>query len=738
MYNPGTLQGSDSGQTLIEGEINTSPEILNADDADFLDAILAAAVFYGRPSDPASVTRMLPLTAGRVTITHLAEAAANAGLMVSPEPLGAAALKSANFPVLAVLRDGRVLCLLKRSGHGYITGGADRQHGWISQADLSQAGPSSLYPVRPAFYYDHRSLHFDLPQRGNWFFGPLRANRWIYVCAALASAVISVGAAATSMFSMAVYDRVIPNNSLGSLAGLVIGVAIVLAADFALKMVRGSLIDVAAQRFDVEVGANVFSRILSLDAAERPSSAGSIANLIREFDTIRDFFTSATLLVLADLPFALFFAALIWWLGGPLFYIPIGIAAFLVLAGIAVQWPTASALQRSFRENIQKAAFIHEIAAGIDTLRAANAQSWARRQWEHFVVQSSDTNQKVRHLSLGFSTLAGTAIQVGSVATVAFGAVLASRQEITTGGLIAATILTGRCLAPFAQISILMSRWQQTRLAYRAIDRLMNSKSEADRPDTLVQQITIKGQVEFASTAFAYPAPAGQLAPAQQALAIDQLRFNAGESVGILGRVGSGKSTLLKLVIRLIDPTGGHVKIDGIDLRQIHPAELRRQIGYCGQETLLFHGSVRDNIVLGKPDASDEEVLAVCQAVGLTELLSRSALGLASPVGERGQLLSGGQRQMITLARALIANPAILLLDEPTSMMDNSTEAAFLQNLHGLRQGKTTLIVTHRPQVLAVTSRVVVLDQGKVVADGPRDKVIAALSAEPKPVRQGG
>ena len=222
----------------------------------------------------------------------------------------------------------------------------------------------------------------------------------------------------------------------------------------------------------------------------------------------------------------------------------------------------------------------------------------------------------------------------------------------------------------------------------------------------------------------------------QTALAIERLTFSAGESVGILGRVGSGKSTLLKLLIRLIDPTGGHVKIDGVDLRQIHPAELRRQIGYCGQETTLFHGSVRDNIVLGKPDASDEEVLAVCHAVGLSELLSRSALGLASPVGERGQLLSGGQRQMVTLARAMISNPAILLLDEPTSMMDNSTEAAFLQNLNALRQGKTTLIVTHRPQVLAVTSRVVVLDHGKVVADGPRDKVIAALSSEPRPIRQ--
>lgn len=718
------------------GNVDSKPAS-SAKETDFLDALLAAAHYFGRPSNPASVTRLLPLAGGRVAISHLVEAAANAGLAVAELKTGPAGLRSASLPVMAELGDGRVLCILKRTRRGFVIGRADRQHGWISDKELAGAGLRSAHHVRPAFYFDHRSLHFDLPQRSDWFFGPLRSNFWIYVYAALASTVISVGAAATSMFSMAVYDRVIPNNSLGSLTGLVIGVAIVLVADYALKMVRGSLVDVAAQRFDIEVGANVFSRLLGLDASERPPSAGSIATLIREFDTIRDFFTSATLLVLADLPFALFFAVLIWWLGGPLVYIPIAIGCVLVVGGIAVQWPMAKALQQSFRENVHKSAFVHEVAAGIDTLRAANAQSWARRQWEHYIVQSSDTSQRLRHLTLAFSTLSGTALQVSTVVTVAYGAVLAANQEITTGGIIAATILTGRCLAPFAQISLLMSRWQQTKLAYRAIDRLMKARSEVDRHDSLLQQLTIRGDIEFVSTVFAYPAPPGQFAPSQTAISIDRLAIGAGESVGIVGRVGSGKSTLLKLLVRLSDPTGGNVKIDGIDLRQIHPAELRRQIGYYGQETTLFHGTVRDNIVLGKPDATDAEILAACKLVGLTELMSRNALGLASPVGEAGQRLSGGQRQMVALARALIADPRIVLLDEPTSMMDNSTEAAFVQNMQAFRGGRTTLIVTHRPQVLAATARVIVIDNGKIVADGPRDQVIASLSAAPRQLRRG-
>lgn len=736
------LKSERSAGSLLDEDSQTgeSPKPKPAstgEEADFLDAILAAARYFGRPSNPASVIRILPLAGGRVTSSHLEEAAANAGLAVAVLKTGPSGLRSASLPVIAELADGRVVCILKRTKRGFVIGRADRRHDWMTDAELAAAGLRSVHHVRPAFHFDHRSLHFDLPQRSDWFFGPLRSNFWIYVYAALASTVISAGAAATSMFSMAVYDRVIPNNSLGSLTGLLLGVAIVLVADYALKMVRGSLVDVAAQRFDVEVGANVFARFLALDASERPTSAGSIATLIREFDTIRDFFTSATLLVLADLPFALFFAALIWWLGGPLVYIPIAIAVVLVIAGVAVQWPMAKALQQSFRENIHKSAFVHEVAAGVDTLRAANAQSWARRQWEHFIVQSSDTSQKVRHLTLAFSTLSGSALQVSTVVIVAYGAVLAADQEITTGGIIAATILTGRCLAPFAQISVLMSRWQQTRLAYRAIDRLMKARSEVDRHDALLQQLTIRGDIEFVSTVFAYPAPPGQFAPAQTALAIDRLTIGRGESVGIVGRVGSGKSTLLKLLVRLADPTGGNVKIDGIDLRQIHPAELRRQIGYYGQETTLFHGTVRDNIVLGKPDASDADILAACKIVGLTELLSKNALGLASPVGEAGQRLSGGQRQMVALARALIADPKILLLDEPTSMMDNSTEAAFLQNLQTFREGRTTLIVTHRPQVLAATARVVVIDNGKIVADGPRDQVIASLSAAPRQLRRG-
>ncbi len=600
-------------------------------EADFLDALLAAAHYFGRPSNPASIVRLLPLVGGRVTISHLVEAAANAGLAVCGAKDRARRAQVRQPPCRGrAQRSTRSLCP-QRTRRGFVIGQADRHHGWISDTELARVGLRSAHHIRPAFYFDHRSLHLDLPQRSDWFFGPLRSNFWIYVFAALASTVISAGAAATSMFSMAVYDRIIPNNSLGSLTGLLIGVAIVLVADYVLKMVRGSLVDVAAQRFDIEVGANVFSRLLGLDASERPTSAGSVATLVREFDTIRDFFTSATLLILADLPFALFFAALIWWLGGTLVYIPIAIAAVLVIGGIAVQWPMSKALQQSFRENVHKSAFVHEVAAGVDTLRAANAQSWARRQWEHYIIQSSDTSQRLRHLTLAFSTLSGTALQVSTVVTVAYGAVLAANQEITTGGIIAATILTGRCLAPFAQISVLMSRWQQTKLAYRAIDRLMKARSEVDRHDALLQQLTIRGDIEFVSTVFAYPAPPGQFAPPQTAISIDRLAIGAGESVGIVGRVGSGKSTLLKLLVRLTDPTGGNVKIDGIDLRQIHPAELRRQIGYYGQETTLFHGTVRDNIVLGKPDATDTEILAVCKLVGLTELMSRNALGLASP-----------------------------------------------------------------------------------------------------------
>ncbi len=286
-------------------------------------------------------------------------------------------------------------------------------------------------------------------------------------------------------------------------------------------------------------------------------------------------------------------------------------------------------------------------------------------------------------------------------------------------------------MAPFAQVTGLLSRWQQTRLAVSAINGLMNAPGEDHAGANQLQRFPIKGAIAFRDTGFSYPQISGMAAP--NARALDNISFDIpiGQTVGIIGRVGSGKSTLLKLLVRLNDPSTGNVKIDGVDVRQIHPAELRGQIGYAGQDSLLFHGTIRDNIVIGRPGASDQDILDAAEIAGLGEVLQKTALGLGAPVGERGALLSGGQRQAVAIARALVGNPPILLLDEPTSMMDNTTEAKVIAGLGRIRQGKTTVIVTHRPQVLPLAERLLVVEGGKIVADGPRDNILKKLSARP-------
>jgi ATP-binding cassette subfamily C protein LapB len=697
---------------------------------DYLDALLDAARFYGRPATPGALLRGLPLQANRLTADHLAEAAHRARLMVNAGPTSLKPLTPTSLPVLAELKDGRVVALLRQDGRGYVTGRGADDHDWISIGELEARGVKRLTLVRPAFFFDHRSVHYHLPQNKHWLIRPLADNAWIYGFAALAGLVINLVAIVVSMFSMTVYDRVIPNNSMTSLVGLLVGVLIVLTADLILKFIRGYLIDTVARRFDIRVGSAIFARMLGVGDEARPQSSGALANLVREFDTVRDFFASASLIVLADLPFVALFLAVIWWIGGALVFVPLAGVAVLLTAALCLQVPLGKAIAVSFREASQKSAFLHEAAVGLDTLKATNAQAWARRIYEHLIAQNAHTGMATRMLSASFANLSGTVSSLVTVGTVSYGAYLVAQGDgFTSGGIVACVILSGRTMSPFAQITGLMGRWQQTKLAADALDKLMVAPTEeGDGTDTLLQRFTVRGAIAFNAVCFTYPQAGGVMAPNEPALTDVSLEVPVGQSIGILGRVGSGKTTLLKLIARLHTPQDGNVRVDGVDVRQIHPAELRAQVCYVGQDAMLFHGTIRDNIVIGRPEASDDEVLTAARIAGLDQVLAGSALGLAKPVGERGQMLSGGQRQAVALARALVTDPAVLLLDEPTAMMDNTTEARFLAELAKARTGKTTLIVTHRPQVLQVTSRVIVIDGGRVALDGPRDEVLARLS----------
>ncbi|NKB55074.1 MAG: type I secretion system permease/ATPase [Alphaproteobacteria bacterium] len=698
---------------------------------DFLPALMSVARFHGRGMAPDSLLRGLPLTDGILDAGHLSEAAARAELHVAALDKPPHKLSKTELPALVQREDGEAVALLRQDGDGFVMQAGAAPPGRMERAE-AEALTGPVWCIRPAFFFDHRSLLFDLKAHKRWFAGPLFANRSLYGFAMLAGLFTNLASISVSIFVMTVYDRVVPNNALHSLTALLIGILMVIAMDFGMKAIRGYLVDAGGRRFDLTVGARLFARVLSMRPRGRPQSSGALANVVREFETVREFFTSATLVTLGDLPFVALYVFVIWWVAGAVVYVILIAIPVVIGAGLLLQWPLSRLVARGFREGSQKSAFLHEVAIGVDTIKAANAQAWARRQWEGYIVQNADTSlrsRQVSHLSL---TITATASMLVTIGTVAVGALLIAAGEITTGAVIAATILAGRAMAPFGQIANLMARWQQTRMAISALDKIMVAETEEDQAGDQLQRFQIKGEIELSEVAFTYPATTMTGAVPEPALAKVSFGIPAGETVAVLGRIGSGKSTLLKLLVNLYGADSGHVKVDGVEVRQIHPAELRGQIGYAGQDAVLFHGSIRDNIALGAASPSDEDIVEAACVVGLDGMMAQSAGGLGTPVGERGQLLSGGQRQAVALARALVTRPAVLLLDEPTSMMDHTAEGRFLEALARSRRGLTTMIVTHKPSVLQLASRALVFERGKLVLDGPRDEVVAALSGGAK------
>lgn len=693
------------------------------EEADLLPALEAALRYFGKNEKPSALLAGMPLEQGRLGYEHLAEAAARAELLAAELDVPASELTRTQIPALAAsIVEGPVALLIRRGG-GFMVARGDGTPFWMPEHELDPA--VKAWRLKPAFYFDQRSVLLDVDQPHDWFTGSLFANRRIYAYAILAGLFVNLAAIAISLFSMAVYDRVIPNDAMASLVALVIGIGMVAVIDAIMRLIRGYLVDVAGRRFDVAVGARLFRHVLALRGTARPQSAGSLANTVRDFETIRDFFTSATLVGIGDVPFVFLFLAILWWVAGWVVVVPIIGIAILIGTGFVLQQPIAVAVGKAFREASQKAAFLHEAMVGIDTIKAVNAQAWARRYWEAMIVQSTETGLISRQWSSLSATITSTTANLVTIATVAVGALLVGAGDITSGALVAAVILSSRALSPFAQVANLMARWQQTKFAVEGLNTLMHAPVE-EMPGQ-IQQIEAQGELSFRDIRFGYPAPSEDI-PAVAALDRASFNIEAGSCVAILGRVGSGKSTALKLALNLFAPDEGHVLLDGVDVRQINPSVLRSVIGYAGQDAVLFHGTIRDNILAARPGLDDAALIAAARTAGLDDFLSRSALGLQSPVGEGGGRLSGGERQAVSLARALAGNPPVLLLDEPTASMDNTTEQRVIAGLAEMRKGLTTMIVTHRPSLLPLASRIIVMERGRIAMDGPRDQVMAALT----------
>jgi ATP-binding cassette subfamily C protein LapB len=561
----------------------------------------------------------------------------------------------------------------------------------------------------------------DAVTGASWLWGTLARYWREYVNVAVGAILINVFTLASPLFVANVYDRVVPNRAFETLWVLAVGVGIVFFFDFLLRSLRAYLVDVAGRGVDVRVSSGLFHQVLGARFAHRPASAGEFASNLRDFEMLRDFLTSATLLTVIDLPFALFFIAMVGLISPPLALIPLAAVPLVVGVALVMQVPLTRLVEENFRVNAHKQGILVESIYGLEAVKSQRAEDVMQGKWEYAVRHSAESGLKSRLLSGLALHFTNFAQQIVTVAVVVGGVYLIAANQLTLGGLIACSILSGRALAALTQAAALMTRYQNTRTALKSLDRIMALPQERPAGRAFLQRPPLNGEVEFSRVVFAYP---GQQTPALEGVAF---RVRAGERVAILGRVGSGKSTVLKLALGLYQPTSGAVLMDGTDIAQLDPGEMRAQLGYVPQEVLLFSGTMRENITLGRPQATDAEVLEAARLAGVDEFVRRHPLGYDLRIGESGTGLSGGQRQAVATARALLGAPRVLLLDEPTSSMDNSSEQAYLGALRSILEGRTLLLVTHKPSMLALVDRLIVIEGRRVVADGPKDKVLAAL-----------
>lgn len=693
-----------------------------------VDSLLYLASHHGRSVSRDALVAGLPLVNGRLTAALVERAGQRAGLDIKPEKRRLDQIPALVLPALIIMKDGSPLIMTGVSEKGSIIDcvepGDLSTSKSRSAASLSETYSGYMFLARPEPTADERtSASGDLPTN-HWFWSVVRRFGSNYGHVALAAFLVNMLAVAAPLFTMNVYDRVVPNGAIPSLIALAIGLGLAIVFDFVIRMVRSRIVDLTGKKIDVVLASNIFEHVLSIKMANRPTSVGILANQMRDFDSVRDFFTSGTVIAATDLLFAFIFIGILFIIAGPLAWIPLLMLPIVVGTGIILQKPLDRAMKRLQAESSARHGVLVESLSGIETVRAAGAESRMQMVWERSVAATARSGEDVHFWSTLALTISNSAQQITSMLLVVIGVFLILDGKITMGALIAATMLSGRVLAPIASIASVITRATQTLSALRAIDRLMQLERERPPGRSYVSRKIERGAIAFNNVSFRYPNSK------QDALSNVTFKINEGERVAIVGRVGSGKTTVGRLLSGFYDPTEGSVAVDGIDARQYDPADLRAGIGFVMQDTDLFFGKLRDNIALGKPAATDEEIIEVARLAGVENFVATHPLGYDMPIAEGGRSLSGGQKQAIGLARALIRRPRIMFMDEPTAHFDVRTETEFLERLKNLARSEMTIIVsTHRPSLLSLVTRILVFEQGKLVADGPREAILANLQA---------
>ncbi|WP_202370925.1 type I secretion system permease/ATPase [Pseudomonas sp. MWU318] len=692
-------------------------------DDPLLDGLLALCMLHQKPASAAMLTTGLPLPKQRLSVELLPRAAARAGLQGRVLQRKLEEIPAIAMPALLLLKDGRSAVLLGWQGENearVLLSESDGGESVVSRELLADDYTGKVFFAQPQHKFDvnHGAL---IPRARSWFRDTLKRSRWLYADAIAASFLINIIAMAAPLFVMNVYDRVVPNQAEATLWVLALGITGAYIFDLILKSLRSLCLDLAGKKTDLIISATLFERIVGMAMKYRPARVGSFAQNIHEFQSLRDFLASLTLTSLIDLPFTILIFIVIAILGGHLVWIPVLAFPIALLIGYALQKPLVATMERTMALGAERQSSLIETLAGLDAVKVNNAESERQYQWEQTIGTLSRLELRVKMLSGLAMNITLLIQQLAGVIMIVFGVYQIIAGNLSMGGLIACYMLSGRALSPLASLSGLLTRYQQARVTMTSVDQMMELPQERNFEERPLSRKVLQGAIECRQLNFTYPE---QQNPALKNI---NLVIRPGEKIGIIGRSGSGKSSLAKLLVGLYQPDDGALLVDGVDIRQIDVSELRYNIGYVPQDIQLLAGTLRDNLVSGARYVEDELVLQAAELAGVHEFARLHPQGYELQVGERGQNLSGGQRQNVALARALLLNPPILLLDEPTSAMDNTGEERLKQRLAAVVENKTVVLVTHRASLLSLVDRLLVVDRGQILADGPKAAVMEAL-----------
>ncbi len=684
---------------------------------DLLHALVYLSAHYGRAKSAEAVKAGLAIDASGMGPSLFIEAAERIGLRAKVTSQKLKDIDVATLPLTLVMKDGRAFVLLEKNPESLVIfDPKENRKKQVKSGDIQKHYSGKLILTAPMKKGQNT-------RGGHWFWQPFWKNAAIYRDVLIAAILVNLFGLASPLFIMNVYDRVIPQNAVET--GWVLGGAalVIFVFDFIIRSLRGYFIDFAGRKIDVTATRQIYDQILDMKLSDRPRSSGATANMLKDFDAVRDFMTSATIAGLVDLPFTLFFLFVIYLIGGPIALLLLGLIVLVLMVGLVLQIPLRRFVRASMKSAEAKHGLLVETIHGLETIKAIGADGGFRARYGAEVSENALWGQKSRFYSAISGNFASWAQQSASILIVLMGMYMVKDHALSMGGLIACVILSGRAMTPVAQMANLITRYHQAKSAMQTIDKLMAKKVDRPPEVNFLHRPDLKGKITFDKVSFEYPQTARKV--------LDGVSFiiQPGEKVGLIGRIGSGKSTIARLLMDLYDPTDGTILYDDTDERQIDPADLRRHIGYISQDVVLFSGTVRENIVAGCPRATEEDILEVAKKAGVHDFISKHPSGYDALIGERGEGLSGGQRQAIALARAMLLKPSIYVCDEPTNAMDVQAENAFQQHMATEAKDKTLILITHRQPLLAMVDRLILMEQGCVVLDGKRDDVIKALAS---------